>query len=305
MFLTTARLIIKYFFQNFFRNFWLSVVAITVMVASVLSLTSIFVMSGFAAFMVQDFSQKIDVSLYFPVTLSESQALEFKQEIEKLPETKSVELISSEQALKQFKDAHKDDEFVLSSLAELDGNPLGPILTVRAKTLEDYPALLESIGGLGISRAAQEVDYQDRIGIIDKLKILSARVQYAGIAFTIFFALIAALTVINTIRLGIYSHREEISIMKLVGATNGFIRAPYILEGIFYALLSIVISWVIILAAANGFSRQLDQFLSVGGFSVYGYLSINAPGLILSEFILLSFLNVLASAVALRKYLHV
>lgn len=305
MLITSIRLVFKYFFQNITRNVWLSVVAITIMVASLLSLTSMFIMSGVAVSMVNNISEKVDISLYFPAELSLERADEYRREIERFPETKRVTLISSKEALDQFIANHNDDELIMSSLKELDGNPIGPIITIQANTLEDYPAIIETLDKLAISKAAQELDYKNHEKTIESLKTIMSKVRFAGLVLSIFFALISCLTVINTVRLGIYSHRDEIGVMKLVGATNGFIRAPYLLEGVAYAIMSIGIAWGILAVTAHSLSEKLASFFGSTGFSVTTFLATQGPQLILGEVILLALLNMFATSLALRRYLHV
>ncbi len=305
MIFTSLQLVVKYFFQNVTRNVWLSVVAITIMVASLLSLTSMFIMSGVAVSTVNTISEKVDISLYFPAELSQERAEEYLREIEQFPETKHATLISSKEALDQFIANHSDDELIMSSLKELDGNPIGPIITIQANTLEDYPAIIDTLDKLSISKAAQELDYKNHEQTIESLKVIMGKVRFAGLALSVFFALISCLTVINTVRLGIYSHRDEIGIMKLVGATNGFIRAPYLLEGVAYAVVSIGIAWGILALSAHSLSEKLASFFGSTGFSVTAFLATQGPGLILGEAILLALLNMLAASLALRRYLHV
>jgi len=305
MILTSIRLVFKYFFQNITRNVWLSFVAVTIMVASQLSLTSMFIMNGIAVSMVNNVSEKVDISLYFPAAFSLERAEEYRREIERFPETKRVTLISPKEALGQFTAKHSDDELIISSLKELDGNPIGPIITIQANTLEDYPAIIDTLDKLSISKAAEELDYKNHETTIESLKSIMSKVRFSGLVLSVFFAFIACLTVINTVRLGIYSHRDEIAIMKLVGATNGFIRAPYLLEGIVYAILSTGVTWGILAAVAHGLSVRLNEFFGSTGFSISSFIATQGPQLILGEAILLALLNVLATSLALRKYMHV
>lgn len=305
MFFTSIRHVFGYFIKNITRNVWLSIVAVTIMVASLLSLTSMFIMSNMAIALVNDVSEKVDISLYFPADITPARIEEYKREIEHFPETKTVSVITSQEALDQFMANHNDDEYILSSLKELDGNPIGPIITIQANTLEDYPSVIESLDKLAISKAAQEVDYKNHEKTIESLKSIMGKVRYAGLFLSIFFALISCLTVMNTVRLGIYSHRDEIGVMKLVGATNGFISAPYLLEGAVYAVLSTGIAWGILASVAHGLSERLNEFFGSSGFSIATFIASQGPQLILGEVILLAILNMLAASFALRRYLHV
>ncbi|RME61384.1 hypothetical protein D6779_00185, partial [Candidatus Parcubacteria bacterium] len=121
---TIALRILRYGVKNFTRNGWLSTT--TVIVTTISLLVSIWLMlfnvvTRTAIASVQD---KIDISLYFKSSTSEDDILAIKEALEKLPDVKSVEYVSRDKALEQFRAAHKDDPTIVQALAELDENPL-------------------------------------------------------------------------------------------------------------------------------------------------------------------------------------
>jgi cell division transport system permease protein len=245
MFLLNTSRILKFSIQSFYRNIWLSLVTVTVIVLTLLSLTSLIILNSAVNQSILTIKDKIDISVYFPADYSEDKANEIKDKIKNYNNVKTVEIITSEFALAKFKKTHEHDEIILTALEELGENPLGPSLTVKAINAKFYPEIINKLSADGIDEIAEEINYDDHQIIIEKLEDIGRKVSKAGLIISIIFAIISILVVFNTVRICIYTHKDEIGIMKLVGASNWFIRLPFLFEGIFYAILGTVIFWLI------------------------------------------------------------
>lgn len=297
--------IIKFAGQSFWRNIWLSVVTITILVLTLFSLTSLIVLNVMADQAIITIKDKIDISLYFKPETEEEQAKLIGKELEKFEEVKEVSYISSEEALNKFKEVHENDPLIEEALRELEENPLGPTLTVKAKDLNLYPQILQKIEDLKIDTLVKEIDYEDHKLVISRLNDLSDKVRKFGIALSLVFTFIAILIMFNTIRIGIYTHREEISIMKLVGATNWFIKAPFLVEALLYALVSVVIFWLILYLILGVTSPFLFSFFKGLDFDLIYYFKTHFFAIFGFESILLILLNIFSTSIAIGKYLRV
>ena len=305
MFLISTSSIIRFSIQNFYRNFWLSLVTITIIVLTLFSLTSLIILNAAVEQTIVTIEDKIDISLYFPVGAEDEQINLIKQNIEQYETVKQVNFISSTLALQKFKKLHQHDELVMDALDELDENPLGPTLTVKAHDVNLYPNILQQIKQDKIDELVSEMDYDDHRLVIQKLEEISHKVQQFGLVISGVFALISLLVVFNTIRIGIYTHRHEIGIMKLVGASNWFIRLPFLLEGIIYAVLGTIIFWLIFYLIMSVIQPMFSNLFVDINFNLINYLSGHFLYIFGFELILIIILNIISGFVAVGKYLRV
>lgn len=304
MFLLNTSRILKFSVQSFYRNIWLSLVTITVIVLTLLSLTSLIILNSAVNSSILTIKDKIDISIYFPANYSEDKASEIKDKIKNYNNVKTVEVITAETALVKFKKMHENDEIILNALDELGENPLGPSLTVKAINAKFYPDIMQKLSADGIDEIAEEVNYDDHQMIIEKLEDIGRKVSKAGLIISIIFGIISILVVFNTIRICIYTHKDEIGIMKLVGASNWFIRSPFLFEGIFYALLGTFIFWLIFYLLISLIQPFLYKFFIDINFNLMSYLSDNFIYIFGFELILMMILTVFSSFVAIGKYLR-
>src|SRR6185369_7506468 len=131
---------------------------------------------------------------------------------------------------------------IMSSINELTENPLPATLHVKANNLDDYPALAQKLQGDDYKDFISKVNYEDNRLVIDRLNKILKFVIWFGLALMAVFSLIAILVIFNTITLTIYNRKEEVEIMRLVGATNSYIRGPFVMESILYSIFSTVIT---------------------------------------------------------------
>ncbi len=305
MFLLAFTRIIRFSIQNFYRNIWLSLVTLTVIVLTLLSLTSLIILNAAANQAILSIKDKIDISIYFPRGTSEEQVQSVKATIEKYPDIKAVAFVSAEQALQKFRQLHQNEALITDALNELGENPLGPTLTVKARDVNLYPQILNRLKKDKIDTLTEEIDYDDHKLVIQKLEEGSGKIKQAGLVVSLVFALISLLVVFNTIRIGIYTHRHEIGIMKLVGAGNWFIRAPFLVEGIIYSILGILIFWLLFYLLIGIIQPLLYRFFIDINFNLMSYLAGHFFYIFGFELIAVIILNIISSFIAMGKYLKV
>jgi cell division transport system permease protein len=300
---TTLLRILKYGFQSFWRNGWLSTATVLVMVLALITFQGLLLFDVVTGAAVTSIRDKIDIAVYFRRTAAEDDMLTMKKAVEQLPTIKSVEYISSADALATFKEKHKNDPTISQALAELAANPLLASLNVKAKDPNDYPAIAEYLENQGFSSLVEKVTYSQNKNAIDRLNKLVDTLNRVGLAVTIFIAFAASLVAFNTIRLAIYSNREEIGIMRLVGASNTFIKGPYIVDGILYgffgALVTVLLTAPLMNVAAPVIARlipemNLETYFYANLLTLFGYLLLFGAAL-----------GIASSWVAIRRYLRV
>ncbi len=290
MFIFLSR-VIKYGWQNFWRNKWVSCVAIIILTFTLLIFSLIYFSSVFANQTLTFLKNKIDISVYFKKDTPEEEILKIKESLETLSEVKEVKYISAAQALLSFKEKHKENKTIMAALAELKDNPLKPSLEIKAKDPKYYSEIASSLKNEKFNKYIDKITYfQNKLVIERFIKIINFSKKIGFLcAFILLF--IACAVTFNTILLVIYSAREEIATMRLVGASNSFISYPFIFTGAFYGFFASLVAF-------------LFDFLLIQLVSSYVFYFI--PSVDLSQFfldhLLLIFLSLIAGGVFLGSF---
>ena len=300
---TTLLRILKYGFQSFWRNGWLSTATVLVMVLALITFQGLLLFGVVTDAAVTSIRDKIDIAVYFRRTTAEDDMLKMKKAVEQLPTIKSVEYISSADALADFKEKHKNDPTISQALTELASNPLLASLNVKAKDPNDYPAIAQYLENQGFSPIVEKVTYSQNKNAIDRLNKLIDTLNRMGLAITIFIAFAASLVAFNTIRLAIYSNRDEIGIMRLVGASNTFIKGPYIVDGVMYGFFGSLVTVLLTAPLMNIVAPVVARLIPEMDLQAYFYA--NLPSLFGYLVLFGAALGVLSSWVAIRRYLKV
>lgn len=298
---TTFFRILKFGLQNFSRNGLLSATTVAVLVLTLLVFNGLVIFGVIAHSAVASLQDKIDISVYFKNNAPEDDILKLERALESLTEVKSVDYISQAKALEIFKAKHQEDLVIAQALNELQVNPLLASLNVKAKDTNQYKTIAEYLNGAGLSEIIEKVSYGQNSLAIERLAKIIDTVRNAGLAITAFLALVAILVIFNTVRLAIYSNREEIGIMRLVGASNKFIRGPYIFAGVIYGILAGLISFLISIPVVVLASPYVDVFIPGLNFGAYFYGHL--PQLLFYQLFFGVFLSSASAAVAVRRYL--
>jgi len=302
MFIFLVR-IIKYGFQSFVRNGLLSSATIAVMTLTLLLCAGLIIFGNAGKTVLANLQSKIDISIYFKNNVSENQILAIKKNLEKLDEVASVDYISQDDALATFKERHKDDPIILKSLEELGYNPLSASLNIKAKNPKSYEGIANYLEKEIPSEFIDKINYSQNQVIIERLTKIIDTVRNAGLILAAVLALIAFLVTFNTIRLAIYSNRESIGIMRLVGANSSLIRGPYIIQGFIISLASTILSMIVLIPVVYGVARYVNNFIPE--FNIVHFYWSNFFYLFGIQFLVGLFLGIISSVIAIRKYLRV
>jgi cell division transport system permease protein len=301
--LTTLFRIIKYGFLGFWRNGWLSTATLSIIVLALLVFESLIIFNVLTKTALNALQEKIDISIYFKINTSEDDILQIKKSLETLAEVKGVEYISRDRALEIFKERHKDDPTISQSLEELKENPLLASLNIKAHNPKEYATIADHLEKADFKTWFEKVTYAQNAIVIERLGRIIDTAEKGGLILIVFLALIAVLITFNTIRLAIYSSREEIGIMRLVGASNSFIRGPYVVEGVIYGLLAGILSVIIALPIIYFVSPYVKIFIPE--MNLWFYFTSHLIGILGYQLLFGVGLGVISSVIAIRKYLRV
>ncbi len=306
MFLLSLSRIIKFSFQNFFRNFWLSVVTITIIVLTLFSVTSLVFINASTEQSIEIVKSKVDVSVYFKPVVTEEQVFEAQSALEGLPFVKNVKYVSKSQALEQLREKYKDSEILLESIKELSNNPLSDTLVVNTYETYEYQKVVDFIQGTPkYAVLVENQSFSDNSYTISKLEKITSQVKKIGWGVIIYFLVVSLLVIVSTIKIAVYTHRDEISIMRLVGASNMFIRGPFLGEAVLCAFSGSVITFILSYFAAVFLDPYISGLLGNSDFSLLNYLTKNIFVIFGGEFVGIIFISVVATSLALRRYLKI
>ena len=299
----TFKRILTYAWLSFSRNGWLSTATVLVMMLTLFVIGGLLVVSVVANTVLNDLESKIDISVSFKRGAAEEIILAARRELEANRAVKSVEYVSPEEALAVFKEKHKGDPTVLASLEELgEENPLPATLNIKAENPDDLGAIATFLQAKAFP-GVEKINYFENQKVIERLASVVRGVRSFGVAAVLALGFVAVLVAFNTVRLAIYTSREEINIMKLVGATNWYIRGPFMIEGLLHgsiaAMLTALLFFPLIWLAASKVSLFLPSV------DLKGYFSENFFEFFIILLAIGVILGVGSSLIAIRRYLKI
>ena len=296
--------IIKTGFVNFWRNIWLSAAATMVMTITLVIFVILFLLFSVTSYSVKTIQERVDISVYMKKGLAEDKILQIKNELEQDSRIKQITYVSAQQVLANFKAQNKNNARVLAALNEVDENPLLATLRIKAKSLDMYPQIADSLNAVQYKNFIDKVNYNDNRDLIDRLGKILKIIITLGSALVVVFGIIAVLVIFNTITLTIYNRKEEVEIMRLVGATNWYIRGPFLVESLLYALFSTIISGLLFYPVFHSLLPKISLFVNPE-VTVFNQNIFSFWYLVLLLLLVSLFLSVFSTFLAIRKYLKI
>ena len=299
---STFKRMLKSSWLSFSRNGWLSTATILVMTLALFVIGGLMLVGVLSQVVLGELEDKIDIAIYFYPNSSEVDIFNVKDSIVALPDVKEVSYVSQEQALLEFKERHKTDQIILGSLEELDGNPLEATINIKAKDPSKLAGLADFIKDKKYP-IVDKINYFENQVVIDKLSNIMSSVRNTGLGIILVLALVAVLVAFNTVRIAIWSSREEINIMRLVGASSWFVRGPFIFEGVIHGVTSGGLASLLFYPSLWVLSPKL--LVVVPSIDLYVYFQNNFlqfAGILMGIGVVL---GVFSSFIAIRKYLKV
>ncbi len=306
MFLTGIKRVARIGFINFWRNSLVSLASLSVMVITLFAIGTIILGRAFLISSLDELKSKVDISVAFRDTVPESEVLDFKQRLALLPEVSSVTYSSREQELLEFRERNKDNSLLLQSLDEVD-NPFGARLDIRATDPANYESIAAFLGTQDeVSAVAGQgiiYDISFKRDVVSKLNRLIDTAERAGLALVIVLAFSSVVVTISTISLAIYISREEISVMRLVGAENSYIRGPFLIQGLIIGVAAALVTLVLLYPASIWLHQLTARIAAPIDLLSYYTSHLGQIALILLGSGII--LGVISSFIALRKHLRV
>lgn len=294
--------------KSFWRSGSVSFATVLIMGVTLLIAGLLIFLSAILSHTLVAIKDKVDVNVYFITSAQEGDIIAYQRKIAELPEVERITYTSRDAALSAFRERHAEDQLTLQALEELGENPLGASLAIKAKDPEQYATIVSflegepALGSDGLSIIDRVNYFQNKV-VIDRLTGAIRTTEQAGMAVVLLFALASIVIAFATVRLAIYTARDEIGIMRLMGASNAYIRGPFVVAGIIAGVLAALIILVIFYPIALYAGGALEAWL--GGFNLFTYYTENFGLFFLilvgSGFVLGGF----SSFIAVRRYLKI
>ncbi len=303
---TTIKRVLTSGSKSFIRGGAVSAATVLIMTVTLTIISALIFLSALLSFTLTSIKEKVDVSVYFVTTASEQDILAVKDTIQKLPQVVSVSYTSADAALVAFRARHATDQLTLQALNELGGNPLDASLEVLAKDPSEYASIvnfLEASPALSSSGTSiiDRINYAQNKDVINRLSLAINATRDVGFAVVLLFAIASILIAFATIRLAIYTSKDEIAVMRLVGASNAYIQGPFIVDGVITGITAAFI--VLLLLWPTVWYAGMKTASWFGGFNISSYYASHFTYIFLILMTSGIVLGSLASVFAIRRYL--
>lgn len=307
MIITKLRRTIKSGAVSFWRNSSVSLASVLIMTVTLTVISMILFFGVVMSSTLENIKSKVDINVYFVKTADEKDMTALAESLRKMQEVSSVEYVSRTQAYDTFRERHAGEEATLQALDEIGENPLPASLNIKAKDPSQYDLIVaslkekeQSIVGSGI---IDKINYTKNKQAIDAISRIITASNKLGFLIAIFFAAVSILITFNTIRLAIYIFREEISVMRLVGASETYIRGPFVTVGILYGVVSAILTVLLLIPLTHSLGEWTDKLGT--GMNLFVYYQDKLPVIIAGLVLGGSVLGAISSFLAIRRYLKV
>lgn len=291
--------------QNFFRNAWLSTAATIVMTITLASILLTFFASLTSANTIKSFEDKIDVSIFFKSDVTKSQIDQLSSDLRNNQDlgVREVTYISEEEARSSFEAQYEDDQKTLQAISQAeDAFPA----SIRVKTIDtaDLQKVVEVTRQEKYQDIVDKDSYRDNAKrtAVDRLGGIAKFLRNAGLIASLVFGVISISVILNTIRMTIFNRKDEIEIMRLIGASKWYIRGPFLVEaGIYGAIAGVLASsffYVLVIGQAPKLGSYLEEIRpTTESFQQWGWML--APATIAIGILI----GVFSAYLAIRKHL--
>ncbi len=300
--------VFKYGFLGFLRNGFVSLATVLVMTIALFMIASSMYADAALRSVLDTLKQQVDINIYFAPDIDEKDALQLKEELARMPEVAELKYSPKEEVLANFKARHAGDELTLQSLEELGENPFGATLAVRAKDPSQYESIVKYINSKMETlnknkKIIDKINFNDSRRAIETLSTIIETSKKLTVAVIAFLIIVAVLIVFNTIRLAVYTNKEEISVMKLVGASDWYVQGPFVIEGAIDGVLSAMLTLSILYPLSLYLSEPSKNFLV--NFDTAVYFQTHFVDLAMVVFGVGVLLGVISSFLSVRRYLDI
>lgn len=301
---TNIKRIMRAGMTNFWRNGVVTLASVLTLTITLFVFGSLILSSAFLDSTLSNIQEKVDISVSFKTDVLENEVVAIKESLLLLPEVESVEYVSREQELSAFRERHKNNSLIIQSLNEVD-NPFGARLNVRATDPAHYENISKFIEDKGKNSTGTTIIDQVSFkkDVVNKLLSIIASSRKMSVAISVLLILMSILVTVNTISLAIYISRDEISLMRLVGADNLYVRGPFVVEGVIAGIIASFISLFLLYPSTVWVKNATSSVY--GGINLVSYYVENFAQIFFILLISGIVLGAISSYLAIRKYVKV
>ena len=291
---------------NLVRNSFVSFSAIFVMTVALFIIGFSLLFAQVMDAVTDELREKVDVTVYFVSETSEGHIFEFREKLLNLSQVKDVIYVSQETALEEYKKRHENDPDILRGLEILDKNPFRSRLSIRAKQSSDFESIAKFIENEDILSdnpvsVIDKIDYyQNREVILRLTSVIDTIKTFSNVVISLII-FIAFLIVFNIIRLIIYLSRDEIKVMRLIGADDLYVRSPFLVSGGIYGFIGGLIATALLYPISFWVSPSIERFF--GSEGLYSYYVSEFFLLIITLIFIGIVVGVVSSYLSTRRYL--
>ena len=293
---------------NFARNAWLGIAAMAVMIITLTIVLFSVITNATFTNTIQQITDKIDISVYLQENVTDEQALQLVARLKQLPNVKSVNYLNKEQALKVYEEQNVGNTQLLAAVTQIGSNPIPATIQIKPKDLNKIQDIKNYLSEPAVTKlqTSDSPSYNgSRKAAIDRIAHATSLLRRAGVAAVAVFMFISVLIIFNTIQMAIFNRRDELTIMRLLGASTWFIRGPFVVETILYGVISALASIGIIhfLFVASSSALQATSLGLLDINYAHTYFSSHFWMLLTLQVALGILIGAASSFVATKRYL--
>lgn len=299
--------ILKKVIKSGYDLFWREKIITLVSLGTTL-IVSFFIWSGILSFyffnqMINFLQERLDFSVYFKPTIEREEILKIQKILQNFPEVTEVSLITQEEALEKFKKEAKTNPVISRALTEVNINPLVDYLIIKAKSSEVYPKIIDYLEKSPYKNYIDYISYYENQRVIEKIISLSNKVRVLISVLVFLLLALSSLIIFNVILVSVYSQKDELEVLRLVGASNWFIRLPFLV----YSFIFSFVGYLLFLVGLIFFLEKTMNFWPslVSNFQPISFLYENFFLLNGLTFFIILMINWLGTFFALEKYLKI
>jgi len=295
--------IIKSGVQNFKRQGNLSFATISILVITISLIAFVYISHGILGMAIANIREKADISVYFQKQSSEDKIFELREKLTEFPQINGIEYVSEDEALERFIEKHKGEKALMESLQELGANPFLASLNIRAQEVDSYEKVVSFLENESYSDIVEKIDFYRRKSTIERIFNITSFIDKTGFLVSFILILASSFLVYNTIRLTIYTQKQEIGISRLVGASNWFVRGPFLVQAALCGISAFFITFLLIGFFSYFLGPKISSFFPE--INILSFFGSNFRTIILTQLISGLLLGIVPSFLAIRKYLEI
>jgi cell division transport system permease protein len=289
-------------FKNLIRSFWISATAITVLTVSLSTVALIASLSTIIGFSLRRLDNFIDINAYFRSDVSTETKDKAQKDIKEISEVKEVKFISQQEAENTLKSKGLGKS-IDTLKKNSTGTPLLDSLQIRPISAENYARVVEVLNSDKYKSIWDKDKVESKIDVINNLQRVYRWANYFYFALVLFFGLVSILVMINILRITIYHRKDEIEIMRLVGATNNYIRGPFVFEGALYNIIASAIVAIIFIPGIAFLIPWIESYLKISSTSYTQALVLQMYLSILGTIVIGTLVGIVTAYFATKRYL--